>query len=206
MKNLNFVSIDFETANEQPDSVCSLGIVKVKNGEIVDRRYRLIRPPEMRFSWRNIQVHGIQPQDVQREPEFGSYGKSILSLLGEGPVIAHNAEFDFGVLRAALQRYKLNFPDLTYSCSLRIARRVWKALPTYSLGSLAQNFGIRFEHHHALEDAEAAAKIILLAAQDTKSDNLNALNEIAGVQFGLLRSDNSHRPVRSIARKKKQGK
>jgi DNA polymerase-3 subunit epsilon len=202
VENLNFTSIDFETANEKPDSVCSLGIVKVKNGEIVDRRYRLIRPPEMRFSWRNIQVHGIQPEDVAGEPEFGSYGKSILNLLGEGPVIAHNAEFDFGVLRAALQRYKLPFPDLKYSCSLRIARRVWKALPSYSLGPLAQSFGIRFEHHHALEDAEAAAKVVLRAVQDTKTESLEDLNELAGVQFGRLRSDNSYRPVRSRPKKR----
>ena len=57
MNKISFKVIYFETANENFVSVCSLGIVEVKNGEIINKKYKLIRPPEVRFNCRNIMVH-----------------------------------------------------------------------------------------------------------------------------------------------------
>ena len=55
---MNFVAIDFETANEKRASACSLGLVVVKNSQIVDKRYYLIKPKELRFAPMNSRPTG----------------------------------------------------------------------------------------------------------------------------------------------------
>ncbi len=193
---VNFTAIDFETANERLDSVCSLGMVRVENGIITDKRYRLIRPPDMRFSRRNIEVHGIYPSEVENEPQFYRYWNSIRSYLEPYPVVAHNANFDLNVLQAVLRRYALDNPTLTYTCSVKIARRTWRGLQSYGLNHLAKHFGHTFVHHHALEDAEVCAKIMLHACQDTQSDSVEMLSEKLKVSFGKI-SNGIHTSIKS---------
>ena len=62
----NFAAIDFETANEQPSSVCSVGVVIVRDGEIVDSFYSLIHPEPEYYQWFCQQVHGLGPKEIGR--------------------------------------------------------------------------------------------------------------------------------------------
>lgn len=184
MKNINFCALDFETANEQAYSVCSLGMVIVENGIITERKYKLIKPPELRFNYRNIQVHGITEADVENELEFYRYWNSIKSLLtSKGPVFAHNAQFDMGVLRAILRTYQLDSPEFDYHCSLKVSRRTWKGLGSYSLGPLANTLGFKFMHHHALEDAEMCANVVIEACKQKNVSSLDELNQILDLNF-----------------------
>ena len=66
---MNFIAIDFETANPKRYSACSLALTVVKNNQIADQFYSLIKP-DTDFSWRNIQVHGITEKQVQNAPSF----------------------------------------------------------------------------------------------------------------------------------------
>ncbi len=197
MENLNFTAIDFETANEQMSSVCSLGLVTVRKGKITDRKYRLIKPPEFRFNWRNIQVHGIQPEDVENELEFYRYWNSLKEIISEFPIIAHNAGFDIGVLNAILKTYQLENPDIEYSCSLRISRRTWKDMYSYSLGNLGRQLGYAFQHHHALEDAEMSAKLIIDSCKKTNSASLEELHAKLHIEPGKLYQNKKHLTVKS---------
>ena len=61
---MNFVAIDFETANEQRASPCSIGVVVIQDGECVERFSRLIRPPECRFNAFNTAIHGISAKGI----------------------------------------------------------------------------------------------------------------------------------------------
>ncbi len=61
----DFAAIDFETANEQPCSVCSVGIVVVRGGEIVDSYYSLIHPEPEYYQWFCQQVHGLPNHQLQ---------------------------------------------------------------------------------------------------------------------------------------------
>jgi DNA polymerase III subunit epsilon len=197
MNNISFIAIDFETANENLSSVCSLGIVKVENGKIADKKYRLIKPPELRFNYRNIMVHGIKPENVIRELEFYRYWKSLKEYFSDSLIVAHNAEFDIGVLKAVLNRYDLEYPDFYYTCSLRTARRAWKGLSSYSLGNIGKYFGFNFSHHHALEDAQMSADLILRACIDTNSDSIPELNKKLNISFGSLTHNKKHIKVKS---------
>jgi len=76
---MNFIAMDFETANYQRHSACSLALVMVENSQIVDEYYTLIKP-ETKFFWKNMQIHGIHPEDVADAPKFPEFGKqSILT-------------------------------------------------------------------------------------------------------------------------------
>ena len=64
--SVSFTAIDFETANRRLASACALGVVRVRDGRVVDTRYSLIRPPAGHdgFERGNVRIHGIQPADV----------------------------------------------------------------------------------------------------------------------------------------------
>lgn len=65
----NFVAIDFETANFAQSSVCSVGLVIVKDGEIVDNYYSLIRPIPNYYNAHCSEVHGLHFDDTNDAPE-----------------------------------------------------------------------------------------------------------------------------------------
>jgi len=167
---MNFVAIDFETANSSRSSVCSLAAVTVENGQIVRSNYALIRPPVMKFDYRNIQVHGINPKDVINKPTFNQLWERICPHLENKIVIAHNAAFDISVLRSILKEYSLPLPKFKHACTVQIAQKAWPDGENYKLNTLAQKFQIDFKHHNALHDARTCAKIALLAGQELKAD------------------------------------
>jgi len=72
---MNFLALDFETANYYRDSACALGLVRIENNKIVDRTSFLIRPPYKYFVF--TYIHGITWEDVENEPTFEQYWKSI---------------------------------------------------------------------------------------------------------------------------------
>lgn len=174
---MDFTAIDFETANERRDSACQLGAVVVRGGDIVRRHCWLIRPPSMRFSPRNIAIHGITADQVRDEPDFGQLWESIGEVLAGQVLVAHNARFDVGVLRACMDRYALGVADLQFSCTRAIGSFAWPGQGSYALKAIADRLGFTFNHHDALEDAIACAKIVLAAADHHGATSLEALEK-----------------------------
>ena len=159
---MDFVSIDFETANEARSSPCSIGLVTVRDGRVVDKTSMLIRPKELYFNPFNVSIHGITEDDVRDQPEFPDVWegpKGIRNRLENQFVVAHNAGFDMSVLRHTLLEYEIPFPEFDYSCTRIIAFKTWPGLSSYSLDSVAEMLSISFNHHDALEDALACAEI-----------------------------------------------
>ena len=112
---MNFVAMDFETANHQPYSACSLALVMVKNSQIVDEFYTLIQP-ETPFFWRNVQIHGIHQEDVRNAPKFPEVWQTIQPYFQKNRlVVAHNAAFDTKVLAGCLDYYHLEQVDILFS-------------------------------------------------------------------------------------------
>lgn len=168
---MDFVAIDFETANASRSSVCSMAAVTVEKGQIVRSAYSLIRPPVLKFDYRNIQVHGIYPEQVMNKPTFDQLWEKIRPHLENKIVIAHNATFDISVLRSILREYSLPVPAFKHACTVQIAKKVWPGGENYKLNTLAQRFQIDFDHHNALHDARTCAQIALLAGQELKANN-----------------------------------
>lgn len=168
MEGLNFIAIDFETANAQRASICEAGICVVKDSKIVLTKSWLVRPEGNEYSYFNIQVHGIRPADTQRSPEFPQVWNEIMEYLKETPVlVAHNASFDISCIRSSIELYDLPKPDIKYYCTLRTARQLYDFCCN-KLGFLCEQFEIpEGKHHRAGDDAEMCARLFLREIRDS---------------------------------------
>ncbi len=170
----DFVAIDFETANQQRCSVCSVGIVIVHDGKIADTFYSLIKPEPNFYSYFCQQVHGLSRRDTDSAPIFPEVWQEIVQRvlrvfpseqadMPAIPFVAHNARFDEGCLKAVFQVYQMDYPDYRFHDTLAAARRQFgHSLPNHQLHTVAAACGYDLRrHHHALADAEACAAIAL---------------------------------------------
>lgn len=73
----DFAAIDFETANYARSSVCSVGVIIVRGGEVVDKFYSLIKPEPEYYNYRCTQVHGLTAADTDAAPVFPKYGHRL---------------------------------------------------------------------------------------------------------------------------------
>ena len=157
----DFAAIDFETANCERSSVYSVGIVIVRNGEIVDTFYSLINPEPNYYNYWCTQVHGLTAQDTDNAPVFPDVWKQVEPLIEGLPLVAHNKAFDESCLKAAFRTYQMDYPDYEFHCTLLKSREVWPE-GHHNLDIIAERCGYNLEnHHHALADAEACAAIAI---------------------------------------------
>ena len=159
----DFAAIDFETANECRSSVCSVGVVIVRGGEVVDLFYSLIHPEPEYYQWFCQQVHGLGPEDTEDAPVFPAVWARIEPLIEGLPLVAHNSPFDEGCLKAVFRVYQMDYPDYEFYDTLTAARQYYHGtLPNHQLQTVAAACGYDLtRHHHALADAEACAAIAL---------------------------------------------
>ncbi len=157
----NFAAIDFETANQQRTSVCSVGIVIVMDGEIVDSYYSLIKPEPEYYSYWNTRVHGLTMEDTMNARVFPEIWAEIEPKIKGLPLVAHNSPFDEGCLKAVFQMYQMEYHDYEFHCTCRASRRkLGSLLPNHQLHTVAAYCGYDLTlHHNALADAEACAWI-----------------------------------------------
>lgn len=165
---INFAAIDFETANHHPESICSVGLVVVCDGTIVNRFYSLIQPEPNYYSYWNTQVHGLTYEDTDNAPVFSEVWKQIEPQIEGLPLVAHNKSFDERCLKAAFRTYSMDYPDYKFYCTLKSSRKAFKQLPNHQLHTVSAHCGFNLkDHHHALADAEACAQIALATIQTT---------------------------------------
>ncbi|MCQ2292921.1 MAG: 3'-5' exoribonuclease [Bacteroidaceae bacterium] len=157
----DFAAIDFETANYERSSVCAVGVVVVRDGEIVDTFYSLIKPePELYTVW-CTQVHGLTLEDTVDAPVFPDVWAQIAPRIAGLPLVAHNKVFDESCLKAAFRTYGMDYPDYEFHCTLIRSRQLWPE-GRHNLDIIAARCGYYLQnHHHALADAEACAAIAL---------------------------------------------
>jgi len=178
---MRWAAIDFETATHSRDSACALGVVVVDGGEERIRHSWLIRPPENAYSWRNVQVHGIRPEDTERAPDFADVWAEALYLIGDRPLVAHNASFDVGVIRGCCTSFELEVPDHRYHCTVQLSRRTWPELERHRLPIVAAHVGAQLDHHDALSDAAACSSILRACVDAAQVPSLDALVEHHGL-------------------------
>ncbi|MFE9958148.1 exonuclease domain-containing protein [Micromonospora sp. NPDC005299] len=184
----SWVAIDFETANEYRGSPCAVAMVAVQDGKVVERCNTYIQPPPAAdyFSPFCVALHGITARHVENAPSWPQALKQIVEFVDGRPVVAHNAAFDLGVIRSACDLMDLPWPDLTYACTLVIARRTWQLI-SYSLPWVADAAGHQLlDHHDPAADAHAAAAIALAAQRIHGVEELPELLSATRIRFGAL--------------------
>ena len=157
----DFAAIDFETANSERSAVCSVGVVIVRGGEIVDKYYSLIKPEPEYYNYWCSKVHGLCATDTEDAPTFPEVWKQIEPMIGDMPLVAHNKSFDESCLKAVFRVYQMDYPDYPFYRTCIASRRVWPQ-GRHNLDVIAARCGYDLtHHHHALADAEACTAIAL---------------------------------------------
>ncbi len=165
--NMDFVAIDVETANADMSSVCQIGIARHENGNLV-KEWKSYVDPEDYFDGINVSIHGIDESVVRGSPRFPDLVATLGSFLGNSIVVCHT-HFDRVAMNQVAEKYEVSLPPITWLDSARVARRAWKdfARSGYGLHTICSYLGYEFRHHDALEDAKAAAHILIAAATET---------------------------------------
>lgn len=194
VNNADFIALDFEIANNMLSSACSLGMVFVKDQQIIDEKYFLIQPPTLEFDKKTIEIHGITADDVRHEKKFNEIWHEISPFFNKDTkIIAHNAQFDMSVLHCCLTEYSLDFPEFTYADSISISTKQCRGERIgNSLKERLSYFNIQLENHHnALSDAKACAELVIkcleLKKKKTLESYLNTYSSISQRSFSELK-------------------
>lgn len=185
---LDFTAIDFETANSFQGSPCAVGVVKIRDGQVVAQHHVFVRPPETasHFSAFNTSIHGITADDVRDAPTWRQVLAWLVEFIGDDIVVAHNAGFDIGVIRYACMADGIEWPELHFLCSLVISRRAL-SLPSYTLPFVAESVGFRLEdHHNALADAVTVVRIVTELARRAGAATLEDLAAAHHIRVGAM--------------------
>ena len=127
----DFIAIDFETANQEPSSVCSVGVVMVRDGKIVDSFYSLIQPEPNYYNYWCQRVHGISQDETEDAPVFSKVWQQLDDYRFYDTLTASRRQFG-----QSLPNHQLH--TVAAACGYDLQK-----------------------HHHALADAEACAAIAL---------------------------------------------
>jgi DNA polymerase III epsilon subunit-like protein len=185
---LDFTAIDFETANSYRGSPCSVGLVKVRDGQIVDESFTLIHPPARfdHFDGFNTWLHRINAGMVAGAPSWQKVADWIVRYTESDTLVCHNAGFDIGVIRYACIADGIPWPSVDFLCTLVLARRAYR-LPSYRLPFVAAQCDVDFrQHHQARDDARCAALIAVAMAKKQGDQMLADLAESFGVSVGHM--------------------
>lgn len=174
--SVDFVAIDFETANRNRASACSVGMIKVKNGYIVDSFYSLINPEE-EFDSFNTSIHGITEAMIENKPTYKDLVYEILDFIDSLPLVAHYSPFDMGVIRDSNERYNIINFKATYFDSYFLSKQLIETI-SYRLVDLSKLLSIDLKHHNAASDAEACAKIVLYLCEKNSVSDILELNRL----------------------------
>lgn len=202
--SLEFIAIDFETANRRHASPCQVGLALVVGDEVQTTWGSLMRPPHGNdwFSPDCTEVHGITECDLEGQPSFERLWPEIEKRIAGRPVVAHNAAFDMKVIRDATSQCDFEWPTLDFGCSLLLARRHYD-LPVHTLDAVAQAANIPLsQHHDAVHDAVACALITLDMARRASASSLDELLQVSGIAWGRLAPDHHEpcHPTKTLAR------
>ena len=192
------MAIDLETAAQSRNSICEIGITIVRNSTIIKSNYWLVEPPDNFYSPINIAIHHITPKQTENAPTFPQVWSEVREFLNGQIVVAHNASFDMYVLKDTFNAFEIPYPQFDYYCSYRLAQKVIKGLPSYSLPLLCNSLDIKFGMHHRAEsDSVGCAKIFTECVSRAGVRSLEELQSKFNFRCG--RFDTGYfRPQRSL--------
>ncbi len=186
---LDYIAIDFETANYYKNSACAVGLVRFIDGKETDSVYSLIHPAKMYFipEWTR-DIHHISYEDVCNKPYFPEIWETmVLPFIDQTPgvpLVAHNGNmFDMPVIKGCCEYYQLPLPHFGYFDSLIVARKTWPKLRSHKLTDLGAHFNIEYLAHDALEDSRTCGQIIKLAADEWGVNSVEELLQACGTRL-----------------------
>ena len=177
--NGEFVVFDIETTGLSVTScaITEIGAVKIKGSEVIDR-FNIMVNPEMPIPENIVELTGITDEMVADAPKIDEALPKFLAFIGDLPLIAHNANFDTGFIRAAAEKLKLPFKNV-YLDTVALSRYANPELKKHKLDILAEYYGLGdFNHHRACDDAEMLACIYFKMSEKLMNEGIGDLGRI----------------------------
>lgn len=188
------VVFDIEILNQDPTSLCAIGIVELIDQKVNSTYYSLIKPRNLSYDVYRYKVHKIKSKSLIHERRFDEVWKDIHHYFENSLVVAHDIQGDMLHLREVWKQYHIPYPSLHMSCTNVLAHLLYPSLKKYNLSELAKMHHIDFQAHHALEDAQATASLLLKMMEDAKVDTLKELHQFYHLDFGEMK----HKYYRNI--------
>lgn len=195
--DLTFTAVDFETANWYRRSACSIGLVKVEQGVVVDEFYSLIKPTPNWFHPTNSGIHGLNEDYCKDAPTFGELWPKIKDWIEGQVLISHNIAFERSVLNHLFRAYKIEALAAEFLCSLYLSKVAFPYLKSYTLPNVYSSAlkKVFVGHNNTLEEARASAEIVI---EGTKLWNPPAFKDMIGALY-VEPKDSRINPNRSVA-------
>lgn len=187
---MEYVAIDFQTANRLRSSACSIALVSVKDGKIVDTFYSLIRPDILHFDKENIALHGITEDMVKNKPYFYELWPLIKEKIKGKTLVAHYAKFDMEVLADTLESNDIPFPSCQVLCTCVLSQAMFPEMPHHRLQDVTEKIGFNLEQrYNAMANARACVAIMEYALQKSGAEFLQDMADFYGIHFGYIGKD-----------------
>jgi DNA polymerase-3 subunit epsilon len=187
---MDFVAIDFETADPGRASACAIGLALVEEGNVVAIYEQLIWPPVIDFMPLNVETHGVTALGASEAPKFDEIWPDISAFIGNRTLVAHGAGFDMSFLRGLLAAHDLPWPGFRCACTHRMAEELLPGLPDFDLVTLTDLFGIQLKQHgaggNAAACAEVACRLLRLAAPRSLADFATPVSETSAADSDLM--------------------
>ncbi len=170
---MRYAAFDVETPNRYNSKISAIGITVVESedrfpgrGIISDYYYSYV-DPETHFDRFNTWLTHIDQDTVAGAPSFSQLWKTIEPIFGDSVLVAHNAQFDMGVLKRCLDAYDIRWKgSVPYCCTVVMGRQLLPGM-SHKLDSLCDHYGIFLDHHHAGSDSRACAELLLRFMEQT---------------------------------------
>ena len=158
-----YAIIDIETTGGKFDSesITEIAILKYDGEKILDQFSSLVNPEKEIDSFVK-KLTGINNQMLKNAPKFFNIAKRIINITDDCVLVAHNASFDYRVLKTEFRRLGYNYNKKTI-CTVNLSKKLIPNKSSYSLGKLTKNLGIPLKRNHrALDDAIATFNLFKL--------------------------------------------
>ena len=163
-----YVILDIETTGGKynEEGITEIAIHKFDGHKVVDRFISLINP-EKEIQPFVVNLTGINNNMLRTAPKFHEVAKRIVEITEDAVIVAHNAQFDYRILRTEFRRLGFNFERKTL-CTVELAKQLLPEAESYSLGKLVRSLGIPVsDRHRANGDALATLQLFkLLLSKD----------------------------------------
>ena len=187
---MEYVAIDFQTANRWHKSACSVALATVKDGKIIDTFYSLIRPGILHFDKENTALHGITKEMVKDAPYFDELWPLIKEKINGKTLVAHYAKFDMDVLAEELAGNELAFPSCPVFCTCVLSQAMFPEMHHHRLQDVTDKIGFNLEQrYNAMAHARACVAIVEYALKATGAEFLQDVADAYHFHLGYIGKD-----------------
>lgn len=180
---------DIEVLNQDPRSVCAIGIVELRDNKVNSTYYSLIKPDNLSYDVYRYKVHKIKSKSLIKERSFQEVWQDIHHYFEDRIVVSHDIQGDMMYLRTVLKYNHIPYPHLYMSCTNVLAHLVYPDIQKYNLTELTKMTNFEFLPHHALDDAKACAHILLEMMKHRHTDTLTELHNHFHLEFGEMKEN-----------------